>query len=91
MPLQIRQSTQFRRDIRRLGRQGADLSLLEDVVTKLVVWEPLEEKLRDHLLAGNWRGHRKGHLQPDWLLIYRVQDSELQLVRTGSHTELFGK
>ena len=91
MPLQIRQSAQFRRDIRRLGRQGADLSLLEDVVTKLVVQEPLEERLRDHLLAGNWRGHRECHLQPDWLLIYRVQDSELQLVRTGSHAELFGK
>lgn len=90
MALQIRQSTQFRRDIKRLGRQSADLSLLEAVIFALVAEEPLDEKYRDHLLTGNWRGHRECHIRPDWLLIYRLTGDELQLVRTGSHSELFG-
>jgi len=50
----------------------------------------LEEKYRDHPLTGNWRGYRDCHIQPDWLLIYRIADVELQLIRTGSHAELFG-
>jgi len=91
VPLKIRQSTQFRRDIKRLSRQDTDLSLLEAVIKKLVAQEPLEERYRDHPLTGNWRGYRDCHLQPDWLLIYRIHDDELQLVRTGSHAELFGK
>ncbi len=90
MALQIRQSTQFRRDIKRLGRQSADLSLLEAVIITLVAEEASDEKYRDHLLTRNWRGHRECHIRPDWLLIYRLTDDELQLVRTGGHSELFG-
>ncbi len=91
MLLRIRQSTKFRRDIKRLSKQGADLSKLETAIKALVAKEPLEEKYRDHPLTGNWGGYRDCHLQPDWLLIYRVADDELQLARTGSHAELFGK
>lgn len=91
MPLNIRQSTQFRRDVKRLLRSGVDLSKLEDVITTLVNQQILEDRFRDHPLIGNWRGHRECHIQPDWLLIYRVIDLELQLVRTGSHSELFGR
>jgi mRNA interferase YafQ len=90
MPLIIRQSTQFRRDVKRLLRGGVDLSKLEDVVTVLVNQQTLEVRFRDHPLIGNWKGHRECHIQPDWLLVYRVKDQELQLVRTGSHSELFG-
>ena len=91
MPLPIRQSTQFRRDIKRLLRQGADLSRLETVIAALVDQQPLEERYRDHALIGNWKGHRECHIQPDWLLVYRVTGEELQLVRTGSHSELFDR
>lgn len=91
MALKIRQSTRFRRDIRRLRKQGTDLSKLETAVTLLVAQRALEATYRDHALTGNWRGYRECHLQPDWLLIYRVVDNELQLTRTGSHAELFGK
>ena len=91
MPLKIRQTTRFRRDIRRLTRQGYDLAKLETVIRVLVAQEPLAEKYRDHALIGNWGGYRDCHIQPDWLLIYRIIDDELQLARTGSHAELFGK
>ena len=91
MTLKIRQSTRFRRDIKRLDRQGADLSKLEPVIRALAAQTPLDERLRDHALTGNWGGYRDCHIQPDWLLLYRVADDELQLARTGSHAELFGK
>ncbi len=90
MPLTIRQATRFRRDVKRLRRQGVDLAKLQAVVVTLAAQEPLDEKYRDHALVGNWRGFRECHIQPDWLLIYRVEAEELQLARTGSHTELFG-
>lgn len=91
MPLTIRQSTQFRRDIKRLLRSGADLVKLEEVIETLVDEQALDSRYRDHSLIGNWKGHRECHIQPDWLLIYRVTGDELQLVRTGSHSELFGR
>lgn len=90
MPLTIRQSTQFRRDVKRLRRQNKPLSRLETVIKALVVQEPLAEQHRDHTLVGNWKGFRECHIQPDWLLIYRTEGEELQLARTGSHAELFG-
>lgn len=90
MALPIRQSNKFRRDVKRLRRQGADLSLLEVVIIKLVTQEPLDERYRDHVLIGSWSGFRECHIQPNWLLIYRIENDELQLARTGSHAALFG-
>jgi mRNA interferase YafQ len=90
MPLKIRQATRFRRDVKRLRRQGVDLAKLQAVVVTLAAQGLVDEKYRDHALVGNWRGFRECHIQPDWLLIYRVEGEELQLARTGSHAELFG-
>lgn len=91
MPLIVRQATSFRRDVKRLLRQGVELSLLEAVVETLVAQQQLDARYRDHPLVGNWKGYRECHLQPDWLLIYRVADDELQLVRTGSHADPFNR
>lgn len=90
MLLTLRQATKFRRDVKRLKRQGVDLAQLQAVIVTLVAEKTLAERYRDHGLVGNWRGFRECHIQPDWLLIYRVEDNELQLARTGSHAELFG-
>ena len=51
------------------------------------------QKKKDHELTGDWVGHRECHIQPDWLLIYRIEDDVLvlTLARTGSHSDLFGK
>lgn len=91
MPLIIRQSTRFRQDVKRLLRQGADISRLQTVIETLVIQEPLAERFRDHASFGNWKGFRECHIQPDWLLIYRIEGNELQLVRTGTHADLFGR
>lgn len=90
MALKIRQATRFRRDIKRLQRQNANLSRLQTIIKQLADELPLEARYRDHQLTGNWRGFRECHIQPDWLLIYRVEDGELQLARTGTHSDLFG-
>ncbi len=90
MSLVIRQSTQFRRDVKRLMRQGVLLSRLEVVIKMLVEQVSLNERFRDHALIGDWKGFRECHIQPDWLLIYRIEGDELQLARTGSHAQLFG-
>ena len=90
MVLAIRQSTRFRRDVKRLRRQNVDLSEFESIVSVLVAEEQLDQRYRDHALVGNWKGFRECHIQPDWLLIYRIESDELQLARTGSHAELYG-
>ena len=83
---------QYRRDIKRIKRQGLDLSLLDDVVQVLLKGELLDPKYNDHALKGNYAGHRECHIKPDWLLIYAINKGGLILTatRTGSHSELFG-
>ena len=57
----------------------------------LIRQEPLPARHLDHPLRGIWKGYREAHIEPDWLLIYRVKGSELHLVRTGSHYDLFNE
>ena len=66
---------------------------LEKVVELLAMGEALPENNRDHELSGNWVGHRECHIQPDWLLVYRIEDDVLvlTLARTGTHSDLFDK
>jgi mRNA interferase YafQ len=49
----------------------------------------VEARHRDHALTGDWKGFRDCHIQPDWVLIYSVDDEALYLTRTGSHSDLF--
>ena len=60
------------------------------MVTLLSEKQLLPMRYRDHALTGNWRGHRDCHIQPDWLLIYKIDDENLILERTGTHSDLFG-
>ena len=89
--LEIILSNRFKKDLKLAKKRGCDLDLLDDIVTKLANLEPLPPKNRDHDLTGNYEGFRECHISPDWLLIYRVDGSELLLFlfRTGSHSDLF--
>lgn len=88
---EIKHTTQFKKDYKLAKRRGLNLSLLKDVISKLANGEVLEARYRDHALSGNWSGHRECHIQPDWLLIYRIEDGILVLTlsRTGTHSDLF--
>lgn len=87
--MKITQTTQFKKDVRKQRKRGKDLQRLKDVVERLIALEALPAKNRDHALAGDWAGWRDCHLEPDWLLIYKISPEELILGRTGSHADLF--
>ena len=91
MKLNVVLSNRFRKDLKLISKRGYDLDLLNAVVEKLASGIPLEEKYRDHSLTGNYVGFRECHILPDWLLIYRIDESEiiLFLSRTGTHSDLF--
>jgi mRNA interferase YafQ len=86
----VYESPRFLRDIKRIKKRGLDLSKLRHVVTLLSERQPLPIRYRDHALTGNWIGHRDCHIQPDWVLIYQIDDDDLILERTGTHSDLFG-
>jgi len=85
----IFQTSQFKKDFKRIKKRGKDLSRIKEVVSAIVNGEALEERHRDHALSGNWSGSRDCHIEPDWILIYRVDEDYLFLERTGSHSDLF--
>ena len=76
-----------------MKKRGLDVSLLDDVVDKLRQGEQLDARYRDHGLSGNFTGFRECHIQPDWLLIYLIENGilTLTLVDTGTHSDIFKK
>ena len=88
--LKPRCTTQFKRDYKVVVKSGYETALLEDVIRLLCEEQPLPEKNRDHALTGNYVGFRECHIQPDWLLIYKVEQEilTLTLTRTGTHSDL---
>lgn len=89
--LEVVLSNRFKKDLKLAAKRGYNLDLLENVVDTLARGEKLTEKFRDHELIGNYSGFRECHIQPDWLLVYRIENSELILFlsRTGTHSDLF--
>jgi len=65
---------------------------LDDILFMLAKREPLLEHYRDHALTGNFKGSRECHIEPDWLLIYKIYEKEVILFATdtGTHSDLFG-
>lgn len=91
MKYEIERTPTFKKDFKLAQKQGLDLNELKEIITLLANGEPLPPKNKDHQLKGNYKGHRECHIEPDWLLIYKIQDDMLilTLVRTGSHSKLF--
>ena len=89
--LKIVPSNQFKKDLKLAQKRGCKIENLRDVVNTLANEQKLDKKYRDHGLTGNYSGFRECHIEPDWLLIYRIsQDTlELFLFRTGTHSDLF--
>ncbi|HVC58979.1 MAG TPA: type II toxin-antitoxin system YafQ family toxin [Acetobacteraceae bacterium] len=79
----------FKRDVRRAEKRGKDMDKLKAVLSLLMEQTALPASYNDHPLKGDWKGFRDLHIEPDWLLLYRIEDDELQLARTGTHADLF--
>ena len=82
-------SRQFDRDLKRMVKRGKNPQKLSAVIRKLQTGEELERKHRSHPLSGSWSRYMECHVDPDWLLIYQLTRTQLNLVRTGSHSDLF--
>lgn len=89
--LKVQYSGQFKKDFKRIKKRGLDLARLRFVIDELAHGNTLEPAYKDHCLTGDYASFRECHIQPDWLLIYRVDKDKLVLVaqRTGSHSDLF--
>ena len=91
MKYKIIPTNKFRKDLKREEKRGRDLQLIKAVIRCIAEGNGLDPKYRDHALTRNFSGYRECHILPDWLLIYRVTESDLilTLTRTGSHSDLF--
>ncbi len=86
---EILRKTQFKKDFKRIIKQGKDPRELETILFLLVEEKPVPDKYKDHHLIGDYCGYRELHIKPDWLFIYKIEGDTLILARTGSHSELF--
>lgn len=90
----VRASKRYKKHLKRIAKRNSDhVRNINEVVGLLATGEPLPERYKDHALLGNWSGHRECHVLSDLLLIYRLIDDVLvlELVDTGSHSDLFKK
>lgn len=89
--LEIVPSNQFKKDLKLAKKRGYRMERLRDVVMMLASEQKLDERYRDHGLTGNYSGFRECHVEPDWLLVYRINQDALALFlfRTGTHSDLF--
>lgn len=81
----------MKKDLKLAKKQKKDLNKLFYVIEKLANLEKLDSKYKDHPLLGEYKGLRECHIDPDWLLIYYIENNTLTLVlsRLGSHSDLF--
>ena len=86
----LRTTSRFEKDLKRVKRRGKDLEKLWAVLEILVAGNEFHPRHRPHRLSGQWSNFWECHIEPDWLLIWDRQEHALVLVRTGTHSDLFG-
>lgn len=91
-PLRVADGRRFKKHLDLQKKRGKDLRKLAPIIGALAERRPLEQRHRDHALTGEWTGSRECHVEPDWLLVYQVDEAAgvLTLQATGTHSDLFG-
>lgn len=87
--LDVRYTSKFKKDFKTCAKRSYNMAQLKQVIDILRIPDKLPEKNDDHKLLGDYAGYRECHVAPDWLLIYKQTDMELELHRTGTHADLF--
>ncbi len=82
-------SGKFKKDFKLAQKRGNNTSELKRIIDALLNGQKLPPKNRDHALSGDYAGCRECHIEPDWLLIYQASNSEVTLLRAGSHADLY--
>jgi len=93
--LEIKLDKQFKKDIKRDQKSGKykkdDFLELKNIMDSLIEEQPLDEKYLEHKLIGDWRGYSECHIKPNWLLIYKIEETLIKFARVGTHQQLFKK
>ena len=91
MNLKVIWTSRFKKDYKLAIKRNLNIELLDDVIRMLAAEQTLPEEYNDHQLTGNLKDYRECHIQPDWLLVYKVLQETLilKLIRTGTHSDLF--
>jgi mRNA interferase YafQ len=79
----------FEKDLKRVLKRGRSPERIKTIMRDLIERKFLDRKYRDHILIGNFKDRRECHIEPDWLLIYRIDEPRIIFERTGSHADLF--
>lgn len=80
----------FRRDFKLSAKRGKALKKFQAILDLLLENQPLPARCRPHKLSGDYAGLWECHIEPDWLMIFDVTETEVRLYRLGSHADLFG-
>lgn len=93
MSLNVIWTSRFKKDYKLAIKRGLNIELLDNVILALSENQTLPNNYKDHALTGKWKNYHECHIEPDWLLIYRIENDMLILTlsRTGTHSDLFGK
>jgi len=89
MRYQIRRTTQFKKDMKRMIKRGKDIERLLLIIQELAEGHSLASQYNDHPMKGQFAGKRDCHIETDWIMIYAIEDDALVLYRAGSHADLF--
>lgn len=91
MKYDIARTSRFKKDFKLSKNRGLDIEKLTEVIEMLADGKTLPEKYKDHPLKGYFKDYRECHIEPDWLLMYKISQDTLvlTLVRTGTHSDLF--
>jgi mRNA interferase YafQ len=87
--LNFQSQKQFEKDLIKAKKRGKDMAKIENIIMQLINSRPLPVKNREHKLQGNFKDYWECHIEPDWLLIYKKTATEIILIRTGTHSDLF--
>lgn len=81
----------FDKDLKKTSKRGKDLSKIRAIMLALAAGQPLPEKNQEHNLVGNYAQRRECHIEPNWLLIYKIDEDNNEIIfeRTGTHSDLF--
>ena len=82
-------TNQFQKDLKLMLRRGKPVEKFKEVTNRLIAQLVLDARLRNHKLSGNYKDRWECHLEPDWLLIYKLSGNEIIFERTGTHSDLF--
>ena len=82
-------TNQFKKDYKAMQKRGKDIAKIKFVITELANEKDLPPSNKDHLLTGNYKDCRECHIEPDWLLVYELFETEIRFLRTGTHSDLF--